>query len=90
MKIVIFGHLVALENMQQIVHQMAELLKQSQLDWTIVRFMTPTDKPLIVKPKVSFGDVKIKMELSRENIAAFMIDQIANTEYRKSMPISGS
>ena len=39
---------------------------------------------------VSFGDVKIKMELPRESIAALMIDQIANIEYVKSMPIIGS
>lgn len=70
--------------------EIADLIKQSVFDWTIVRFMMPTDKEALSDIKVSFGDVRIKMAIPRANIAAFMIDQIENTEYIKSMPIIGS
>ncbi len=66
------------------------LLMESDLDWTLVRFMAPKDTPYTGKVKVGFGDVKMKFAISREDIAAFMVDQVESEEYVRSMPIIGS
>lgn len=65
-----------------------QMLKASDLDWTMVRFMMPQDSPYT--GKVGFGDVKMKFAISREDIGAFMVDQVENEKYIKSMPIIGS
>ena len=67
-----------------------EMLKNSDLDWTLVRFMAPKDTPFTGKVKVSFGDVKAKWNISREDIAWFMVNQIEDRTYIRSMPIIGS
>lgn len=66
------------------------LLKQSGLDWTLVRFMAPKDTPYTGQVKVGFGDTKMKFAISREDIAAFMVEQVESEEYIRSMPIIGS
>lgn len=68
----------------------AELIRQSTLDWTIVRFLAPKNSPYTGKVKVSFGDKSIKMNISREDIADFMVAQVEDTTYLHSMPIIGS
>ena len=40
--------------------------------------------------KVGFGDVKMSFSISREDIAAFMVDQIESEQYDRSMPIIGN
>lgn len=66
------------------------LLKESDLDWTLVRFMAPKDSEFTGKVKVGFGDVKMKFAVSREDIAAFMVEQVESKEYLQAMPIIGS
>ncbi len=66
------------------------LLKDSDLDWTLVRFMAPKDSAYKGKVKVGFGDVKMNFAISREDIAAFMVKQVESAEYVRSMPIIGS
>ena len=68
----------------------AELIKASDTDWTIVRFLGPIDKPATGKVKVSFGDRSINFFIPREDIATFMVDQIESKEYIKRMPIIGT
>lgn len=70
--------------------EIAELITRSDLDWTIVRYMLPTDKEPVSQVKVSFGDVKVKMAIPRASIARFMVDQVENEDYIKSMPIIGT
>lgn len=65
------------------------IIEQSDLDWTIVRFMAPKDSPYQGKANVTFGDKKVKWSISREDIAEFMIEQIEDKRYIKSMPIIG-
>ena len=67
-----------------------DLLTGSDLDWTLVRFMAPKDTPYTGKVKVGFGDTKMSFAISREDIGAFMVDQVESTEYVRSMPIIGS
>lgn len=67
-----------------------QLLKKSDLDWTMVRFMMPQDTAYTGEVKVGFGDVKMNFTISREDIGAFMVEQIESKKYIKSMPIIGS
>ncbi|MEG2289857.1 MAG: NAD(P)H-binding protein [Clostridium sp.] len=62
----------------------------SNLDWTIIRFMAPKDSPFTQRIKVSFGDVNLNFNISREDIAYFMVNQISDNKYLHSMPIIGS
>ena len=67
-----------------------QMLKKSNLDWTMVRFMMPQDTAYTGKVKVGFGNVKMNFAISREDIGAFMVDQVESRKYIKSMPIIGS
>lgn len=67
----------------------ARLVTSSSLDWTFVRFLQPTDGPYTGHPVVTFGDVKAKIAVSREDIGAFMAHQLDTDEYIHSMPILG-
>lgn len=67
-----------------------DLLKASDLDWTLVRFMAPQNSAYTGKVKVGFGDVKMNFAISREDIGAFMVEQLENDQYVKSMPIIGT
>lgn len=71
------------------LNAIANLLKRSDTDWTIVRFLGPTDKPYTGKVKVSFGDRGIKWFISREDIGSFMVNQIEDKQYVHRMPIIG-
>jgi putative NADH-flavin reductase len=67
-----------------------ELTKSSGLDWTIVRFLAPVDGAATGKVKVTFGDKKIGFKITRADIAAFVLKELSNREYVRSMPIIGS
>ena len=67
-----------------------ELIQNSDLDWTIVRFLGPTDSPYTGKVTITFGGLSIGIYISREDIGAFMVEQVEDTNYIKSMPIIGS
>lgn len=81
---------IALTQAKKEMVAIGDLLKASDLDWTLVRFMAPKDTPYTGKVKVGFGDVKMNLNISREDIGAFMVEQVENTQYLKSMPIIGS
>lgn len=66
------------------------MIKKSKLDWTIVRYLYPTNKPHKGKIKVSFGKQKIKFAVSRADIAKFILDQVESREYIHCMPIIGN
>lgn len=72
------------------MYEICRLIENSDLDWTIVRFIAPTNQPYTGNIKAGFGDIKMNMRISREDIASFMIKQITDKEYIKSMPIIGS
>ncbi|MCT4619589.1 MAG: NAD(P)H-binding protein [Marinisporobacter sp.] len=65
-------------------------VKYSNLNWTIVRILSPVNEDTSSDIKVTFGDKKIKWKISRKNIASFMLDQVKDSQYTKSMPIIGS
>jgi len=65
-------------------------IQSANLDWTIVRFMAPKDTSFTGNVKVGFGDTKMDFNISREDIASFMVKQVESSEYMHSMPIIGS
>lgn len=67
----------------------AELIVKSELDWTIVRFIAPTNDQSDNETDVSFGDNPLSFKVSRTSIAKFMIDELENNSYIHSMPIIG-
>lgn len=67
-----------------------EMIKTSDLEWTIVRFISPKNTLYTGKVKVSFGDKKMKFAISREDIAEFMVKIVESDEFIHSMPIIGS
>lgn len=70
--------------------KIAEIITASNLNWTIVRFLAPKDTPFIGNIKVGFGDTKMSFNISREDIGAFMVEQLNSNTYECSMPIIGS
>jgi len=62
----------------------------SGLDWTIVRFVSPNNTKGIGDAKVTFGDKKVKMGISRADIAQFILKEAKENNYIRSMPIIGS
>ena len=68
----------------------ADMITESKLKWTIVRFMAPKDTQFTGNVKVGFGDTKMSFNISREDIGAFMVKQLSNKTYEYSMPTIGS
>ena len=81
---------IFLPKAKKVLKQINNTVINSNLDWTIVRFMAPKDSVFTKNIKVSFGDIKIKFNISREDIAYFMIEQLETNKYLYSMPIIGS
>jgi putative NADH-flavin reductase len=74
---------------QEIV-QVGLVVSASKLDWTIVRFIAPNDKPPTGKVKVTFGESKISWGISRADIASYLFYLIKDKQQVNSMPIIGS
>jgi len=81
---------IALKQAKNEMIAIGELVSNSGLDWTMVRFMAPKDTPYTGNVKVGYGDVKMSFSISREDIGAFMVEQAENRKYVRSMPIIGS
>lgn len=64
----------------------AELLKASKLDWTIVRAPRLTLNPRKGTYRIGWVGLNSGTELSREDLADFIIKQIENTDYKFQMP----
>lgn len=81
---------IVLRQAKEEMQKIGELLQESDVNFTLVRFMAPKDTAYTGEVKVGFGDVKMKFAISRADIGAFMIDQIQSAQYLRSMPIIGS
>lgn len=81
---------IALTMAKKEMVEIGKLVQASGLDWTLVRFMAPKDTPYTGNVKVGFGDVKMSFAISREDIGAFMVEQIESKQYLNAMPIIGS
>jgi putative NADH-flavin reductase len=66
---------------------MSEIVTSSDLDWTIARFLQPTDRPATGKVRVGFmGRDKIGFPISRADIATFLVDQLDDDRYLRAAP----
>jgi putative NADH-flavin reductase len=63
-----------------------KVLKDSDLDWTIVRPVGLTDKDEIKELATAKGD-KHSSFISRKSVARFMVDCLENAEYIRKAPI---
>lgn len=81
---------IALKQAKKEMIAIGELVSKSNLDWVLVRFMAPKNTPYTGNVKVGFGDVKMNFNISREDIAAFMVEQVDNEKFVHTMPIIGS
>lgn len=62
-------------------------IKDSKLDWTVVRIINPNVKTNGNGYAVSFGDTKGKMNVSRYNAAKCMLEAAQKDEWIHKMPI---
>ncbi|MDQ8738117.1 NAD(P)H-binding protein [Paenibacillus sp. LHD-38] len=64
-----------------------QLIKNSELNWTVVRIINPNVKHKKDTYDVSLGDTTAKMAVSRENIGKFMYLVALQNSYVGQMPI---
>jgi putative NADH-flavin reductase len=65
-----------------------EVVRSSELDWTVVRAGVLTDDPATGRFRHGFPatDRSVKVEVSRADVADFMLDQIGETAYVRATP----
>jgi hypothetical protein len=66
---------------------MTKAVTRSDLDWTIARITSPNDKPAKGTIRAGFlGRDKIGWAMTRADIAAFLVGQLADDTYRRAAP----
>lgn len=66
---------------------MAQLIRSSNTEWTLVRFLAPTNDPKTGHIRVGFfGQDSLGMKITRSDIAAFTAEQVTDTTYIHSAP----
>lgn len=81
---------IFLPKAKKCIRQINSDVVASGLQWTVVRFMAPKDTAPSGEAKVSFGLRKVRFNISRADIASFMVSQVESKEYVGRMPIIGS
>jgi putative NADH-flavin reductase len=67
-----------------------EVIKQSQLDWTIVRAPTLNNKPAQGRYRSGYLDASMRMNIARADVAAFILDELKNPQYIRKNPVVSS
>lgn len=78
---------VFLPNGHAEMKKMEGMIKQSNLDWTVVRIINPNVKHKGQSYDYSFGDKSAKLSVSRENVAKFMYSAARDKQLIRKMPI---
>ena len=66
----------------------AETVRKSDLDWTILRLTTLNNNPKSGKIRVGYlGKGEVGMRISRVDLAGFMLNQVQNTKYLRQSPV---
>lgn len=66
----------------------AETVRKSDRDWTIVRLIMLNNKPKSGKVKVGYlGKGEVGTRISRADVADFMLKQIQDTKYLRQAPV---
>jgi putative NADH-flavin reductase len=67
--------------------EMSEIVTTSDLDWTIARFTRPADgEPTGTVRSGFLGVDRIGASITRSDIAAFLLDQVADTRFSRAAP----
>jgi len=64
-----------------------DLIKQSELDWTVVRAPGLSDQLSQGKYRVGSLDANTGKSIARADVAAFMLDELKNPKYIRKMPL---
>lgn len=67
--------------------QHAKVVRESNLDWTIVRVPMLTDAPAKNKTRVGMVGINDAPRISRADVAAFMLEQINNKQHIHKAPV---
>lgn len=65
----------------------AEIVKQPDLEWTVVRAPRLTEKPGSGSYRVGYAGVGVGIQASRENLARFIIDELEQGNHIKDGPV---
>ena len=66
----------------------AEIVRKSDLDWTILRLTTLTNNPKSGGFRVGYlGKGEVGMRISRADLAEFILKQVQNTKYLQQSPV---
>lgn len=66
----------------------AETVRNSDLDWTILRLTTLNNNPKSGKVRVGYlGMGEVGMQISRADLAEFMLKQVKNKKYLQKSPV---
>ena len=69
------------------IRGMSALITDSGLDWTIARITNPVNKPRTGTVRAGYlGHDPIGSSISREDIAAFLVDQLTDTQFHRAAP----
>ena len=64
-----------------------DLIKQSELDWTIVRTPRLHDKPSQGKVHAGHLDASTRISIARASVAAFLLNELESPQYIRKMPV---
>jgi putative NADH-flavin reductase len=79
---------LAFPNALKEIDGMTSAVTHSELDWTIARIISPNDKPAAGTIRSGFlGRDKVGAAMSRADIAAFLVGQLADERYRRAAPV---
>jgi hypothetical protein len=66
----------------------SEVIRASDLDWTLVRVLLLDDKPKTGTAKTGYpGRNELGTRVSRADLADFMLQQVKDTKYIRQAPI---
>ena len=66
----------------------ADTVRKSDLDWTIVRLTTLNNNPKSGKVRVDYlGKGEVGLRISRADLAEFMLKQVQDTKYLRQAPV---
>jgi len=70
------------------IASVAETVRKSDLDWTIVRLTMLNNNPKSGKVRVGYlGKGEVGLRISRADLAEFMLKQVQETKYHRASPV---
>jgi putative NADH-flavin reductase len=84
-----FGVMLKLlsKNAVEDMTQTAQLVRNSDREWTLVRVPMLTDDPKQNKLRIGYLGKDVGIRLSRADMAAFMLKQVSDTHYLRQSPV---